>query len=70
MIIRVRVNRGNKPVTETEDGLVVHTAEKRENNRANLDVMKQVARFYGIEASRVRLVSGRTSRNKTFLVDL
>ena len=36
----------------------------RENNRANIDVMKQIARKYSVNSSNVRIVSGSRSRKK------
>lgn len=70
MIVQVKVAPGSGAIEETEQGLVVHTSAKRENNRANLDIIKQIAQHYGVETSRVRLIRGRTSRNKTFEIDL
>lgn len=69
MIVHVRVKQGKcEPV---EDGGILYlcTSEKRENNRANLDLVKQIARFYNTETSRVKLITGMRSRKKTFSVD-
>ncbi len=70
MIVEVKVSPGSGAILEKDGILLVHTMEKRENNRANLDVIRQIAAYYSIETSRVRLVRGRTSRKKTFIVDL
>ncbi len=69
MRVNIRVRFGNgKP--EIKDGiLVVYTSAKPENNRANIDVIKQVAKYYGRKAGEIRLIEGRRSRNKTFLVE-
>lgn len=69
MIISVKVHEGkNKPEMKNEV-LHVYTIEKRENNRANADVVKQLASYYGVEASGIRIVRGRTARNKIFSIE-
>ena len=70
MIVQVRVSPGKGSIRKTESGLIVQTMERRENNRANLDVMKQIAEYFNVDTSRVRLIKGRTSRNKAFIVDI
>ncbi len=68
MIIKVRVVYGDKLPEITGNSAVIYTSEKRENNRANIDVIKQLARAYGKEISQIKLIRGRTSRNKEFLI--
>lgn len=64
MLVKVRVVFGQgRP--KLEDGiLAIHTSEKPEKGMANRDVVSQVARFYGVPASHVRIRSGLKSRNK------
>ncbi|MCL4329927.1 MAG: DUF167 family protein [Candidatus Thermoplasmatota archaeon] len=69
MIVKVRVEYGKKPPEITENAIVVYTSEKRENNRANIDVMRQLARTYGKSIDQIKLVGGRTSRKKEFLIE-
>ncbi|AKA48184.1 hypothetical protein IX51_02675 [uncultured archaeon] len=70
MMIEVKVNFGKSPPVATDDGLIIYTTAKRENNRANLDIIGQIADYYSIDTSRIRLVRGRTSRKKTFSVEI
>ena len=69
MIVKVRVEYGKKPAEIKENTAVVYTSEKRENNRANIDVMRQLARAYGKGIDQVKLVSGRTSKKKEFFIE-
>ncbi len=64
MRVVVRVMRGNSPIEDKGSFLIVHTNERRENNRANLDVIKQVSKFYSLPSSKARLVSGGSSTRK------
>jgi len=42
---------------------------RAENNKANISAAKLLAKHFKKPASSVRLVSGRTSRRKIFIVD-
>ncbi len=61
---RVLVRPGNDPIEERNGILIVHTQEKRKNNRANVDVIKQLSRYYSVSQSRIRIVTGATSQKK------
>ena len=58
-----------RPGTESPkmDGstLIIHTTEKFEKGIANRDVVRQIAHFYGVRMSDVRIKSGLSSRRKT-----
>ncbi|MCL4444900.1 MAG: DUF167 domain-containing protein [Candidatus Thermoplasmatota archaeon] len=69
MRLFVRVRHGDRKILETPDGLDVYTPEPMENNRANMDVMKQIARKYSVNSSNVRIVSGSRSRKKIIDVE-
>ncbi|MGC8646724.1 MAG: DUF167 domain-containing protein [Thermoplasmata archaeon] len=66
MIIRVRVNFGKGNTEMINDTLNVYTDKKPENNRANIDVMKKIAEYFDTDIKNVKLIKGRTSRNKEF----
>ncbi|MGC8585137.1 MAG: DUF167 domain-containing protein [Thermoplasmata archaeon] len=66
MIIRVRVNFGKGNTEMINDTLNVYTDKKPENNRANIDVMKKIAEYFNTDIKNVKLIKGRTSRNKEF----
>ena len=66
MIIRVRVNFGKGNTEMINDTLIVYTDKKPENNKANIDVMKKIAEYFNTDIKNVKLIKGRTSRNKEF----
>lgn len=64
MIISVKVIPGTGKPEISGEYLVIHTKEKFEKGLANRDIISQVARFYGVNQSDVRIKSGFTSRKK------
>ncbi len=69
MRLYVRVRHGERKISETPDGIDVYTTEPLENNRANIDVIKQIARKYSVNTSNVSIVSGSRSRKKIIDVE-
>ena len=69
MRLYVRVRHGDRKISETPDGIEVYTTEPLENNRANIDVIKQIARKYSVNTSNVSIVSGSRSRKKIIDVE-
>ena len=69
MRINVSVRRGEKRISETPDGIEVFTTEPMENNRANLDVIKQIAKKYAVSTANVRIVSGSSKRKKIIEIE-
>ncbi len=70
MRIKVFVRHGRNPITEREGVVTVYTTERRENNRANVDVIKQLSKHYSVPAISVRIVSGAKSTRKTIDISL
>jgi uncharacterized protein YggU (UPF0235/DUF167 family) len=64
MLLRIKVKVGNKPVEEKDGYLIVYTSEPREGNRANIDLIKQLSRYYNKNFKDVRIIRGEKSRNK------
>ena len=64
MIQKITVRRGNDPIQEKEGVLIVSTTEKRERNKANIDIIRQLSKHYSIPQSSIRLISGATSSKK------
>lgn len=69
MIVKVRVKKGNGPIEAMPEGLLVYTSVKRERNRANHDILRQLAEYYHKGPTEIKLLRGQTSSNKIFLVD-
>ncbi len=57
MRLSVRVRHGDRKISETPDGIDVYTTEPLENNRANIDVIRQIARKYSVNTSNVRILT-------------
>ena len=68
MIIKVQVKEGKGEPHLIDGILFVHTTARRENNAANLDIIRQLSRYFGIEQSDIKLIRGRTNRKKTFSI--
>jgi uncharacterized protein len=68
MKITVRVSVGvSKPGIEkkTESSYLVRVSARAKEGEANKAVVVVLAKYFKISASLVRIVSGKTSRNKT-----
>lgn len=70
MRVTVRVKPGSKKpgITDAGDGLIVAVREPAVDQRATKAVRLVLAAYYGVPASRVRLVHGAASRRKLFEV--
>ncbi|MGC9294636.1 MAG: DUF167 domain-containing protein [Thermoplasmata archaeon] len=64
MIINVKVKEGNKPIEQKDGYLIVYTNEPREENKANKDIIKQLAKFYKKDFREIRIIRGGRSRDK------
>lgn len=67
--VRVKVRFGSGNPENRDDFLVIYTTARPEKNLANLDVIKQLAKFYGAKPERIHLTEGRKSRTKTFIIE-
>ncbi len=66
MIIKVHVLRGKKGIEIKGNIYFVHTEEPFENNKANIDVMKQLSKFFSKNISQIKLLRGSRSKIKIF----
>lgn len=64
MRISVRARTGTGPVAMKDGVVIVHTTEKRKNNLANLDIIKQLSKHYSVPRSSIRIVAGANSSKK------
>lgn len=63
VIPRAKINR----VEVQPDGtLRVHTTTAPTDGKATADVIKMLARHYGVPKTSIRLIRGETSRDKVF----
>ncbi len=72
--VSVQVKAGSKkgPVVQTSltGGLLVYVREPAIDGKANKAVTELLAQYFEVPKSHVRLVSGRTSRHKKFIIGL
>ena len=63
VIPRAKINR----IEVQPDGVVrVHTTTAPTDGKATADVIKMLARHYGVPKTSIRLIRGETSRDKVF----
>ncbi|MEK7542992.1 MAG: DUF167 domain-containing protein [Patescibacteria group bacterium] len=55
-------------VSEGKNEFVICVKEPAKEGRANIAIRKVLANYFGVAPSRVRLVSGATSKHKVFEV--
>ena len=65
MIVQVRVKHGKPSINSEGNRLVVFTNEPKENGKANADVLRQLCIHFGVECSRIKIIRGLRSANKT-----
>ncbi len=65
LIVQVKVKRGNGQIVAEDDKLTVYTNEPRENGKANADVLRQLCAHFNVDQSRIKIIRGMRSTNKT-----
>lgn len=66
--MKVKVKVGSSDPIVSGDTITIFTNAKREQNRANVDVMRQLIVLFHTEQSKIRLIKGAKSTNKVFLL--
>jgi uncharacterized protein (TIGR00251 family) len=66
--VKVKPNSRTEEVSRESDSLIVRVKEPAREGKANLAVIKLLAEHFGIPKSKVRIVSGLTSRAKVIEV--
>ena len=65
LIVQVKVKRGNGHIIAEGDRLTVFTNEPRENGKANSDVLRQLCAHFKVDQSKINIIRGLRSTNKT-----
>ncbi len=63
-MLEVEVRKGKGNVIKNGNSIIIFTDEPFENNRANLDIIKKIAKEFNVDFKRVKIIKGRTSRKK------
>jgi uncharacterized protein (TIGR00251 family) len=67
--IRVQPRGSRSEIQGVKDGrLRIKTTAPPADGKANKDVIRQLAKAFGVPPSRVTLKSGTSNRNKTFVI--
>jgi uncharacterized protein (TIGR00251 family) len=66
--VKVKPNSRIEEISQEGGNFTIRVKEPAEEGKANLAVIKLLARYLGVPQSRVRIVSGLTSRNKSVTV--
>ena len=65
LIVQVKVKHGKGHIIADGDQLTVFTNEPRENGKANADVLRQLCAYLHVDQSRIKIIRGLRSTNKT-----
>ena len=70
IFVRAQPNSKNEKIEKADEAhFTVAVKEPPKNGRANEAIAKILAEYLGVNRSRVRLISGFSSRQKVFEVD-
>ena len=68
--VRVQARGSRSEIQGVQDGrLRIKTTAPPADGKANKDIIRQLAREFGVSPSRIKLKSGAAQRNKTFVID-
>lgn len=64
MTVNVRTNSREELVTRDSNGMIVHVKESPSENKANMAVIKALAKYFKVPQSSVKIVHGAASKTK------
>ncbi len=67
--IAVHVHRGKFPISTDREWINVYTMEPFENNRANRDIINQLAKYFNVDYHSIEIVRGSKSRKKVIKIN-
>ncbi len=68
-IVKIKVKDGARAPFVMDDTIVIYTKAKHENNQANRDVLRQLSEFLHTDVEKIRILRGKTRRNKVISID-
>ena len=63
--IKVKIKSSEQRIEKSGDGLIVYLKSEPENNKANIELIKLLRKYFGQD---VNIIKGKTSRNKVVKV--
>jgi uncharacterized protein YggU (UPF0235/DUF167 family) len=65
ILVHTKLHKHADAVIEIDKGIYeVHTSQPAVDNRANEDIIRQIAGYFGIAKSSVRIFSGASAKTK------
>lgn len=67
MIVKVMVKtKSSNPRIENfgDNNLLVYLSSEPEDNKANIELVKMLSKYYGVHWKNIKIKSGMTSKNK------
>jgi len=71
MIINVKVfpsNMKSKVVKLNNDNYLVYVKESRENDKANMELVKLITKYFNTHFSKVKIKRGKRNKNKVIYI--
>ena len=62
--IKVKPNSRKQEIEEKPDLLIISLKSPPENNQANIELIKILAKHFDLDAKKIKILKGKTSRNK------
>jgi len=67
--VRVKTNSGKQEIESFGDNrYLVYLVSRPENNEANIELIKLMAKHLGIPSTKLKIISGATGKDKTLEV--
>jgi hypothetical protein len=64
MIIKIKVKPSSSKTEFDEKESVVYVKARPENNKANIELIKTLSKYYKVSSSNIKILKGLTSRDK------
>lgn len=60
--IKVKPNSTRQEIKKTEEGYLINLKEKAKNNKANIELLKMLKKYF--KAENIKIIKGMKSKNK------
>lgn len=68
--VKVRPDSGNNDIVKQDDFYIINLRESAENNKANIELIKVLSKYFNCDQMNIRIKRGKTSRKKMIEVNL
>jgi len=71
ILVDVKLKSKKSLVEKISDNhFVIYTSKEAKENKANIDIIKQLAEYFNIAKSKITIVLGKTMKQKIIEIDL